>query len=608
MLVTLSGVTHDYGEGLLFNNISTSINRQDKIILIGQNGSGKSTLLKIIAGLLEPTYGEVHRASSIRIGYQVQERITDRHLSLMDFYMNEKEKIEPDTEEYYSFDRRVRSILTGLEFSSEDWERELGSFSGGEITRIALGRLLLLDYDLLLLDEPTNHLDLKSVDWLIAFLNSYRGAVLLVSHDRHLIRSVGNRFWEINSRKLWDFPGSFDNYVSERELFVKSALKKREKLENEIDRLQIVARRYRLWGGEKFIRQAVSKEKQIERLKEELETISIPEEGDSPKIRLPEPSRTGYVVLEVKNLHFSYDKRVVFNGAEIVLHRGEKLGIVGPNGSGKSTLLKILAGQLSPSSGEVKWGYNVSWGYLSQMSDELSFEKEVIQECWELVPDWPDFEIRKYLGRFGFEGESVFKKVGLLSGGEKTRLALAKMILKKPNVLIMDEPTNNLDIWSIQSLEKVLMEYKGAIILVSHDREFLKNICEKYVVIKSNKLEHLDRLEIYLENFDEFKDTFLRQKDNASKQKNFKEKRRLSNQRKKLSEMLETLNIREKELERSLEKLYQEIALHSADYQKLQKLQEEISLIEEKFLNLLEERELLQKELSLLDERLLGYR
>ena len=609
MLLTLSGIGHDYGEGLLFEDISTAINRRDKIVLIGKNGSGKSTLLKIITGLLKPTYGEVHRASGMKIGYQIQERIENMKEVLIDFYMKEKSRVTPETEEFYSFDRRVRSILTGLEFSPQDWNRELGSFSGGEITRIALGRLLLLDYDLLMLDEPTNHLDLKSVDWLISFLNSYRGAVLLVSHDRHLIRNVGNRFWEINSGMLWDFPGSYEHYKAERELYVKSSLKRQEKLTNEIERLQAVAQRYRLWGGEKFIKQARSKERQIERLKEELNEVSIPgEEGNSTKLRIPEPSRTGYIVLEVKNLNFKYTEKPVFNHADLELQRSEKLGIVGPNGSGKSTFLKILSGEITSFSGIVKWGHNVSWGYLSQMSSELSPEKEVIQECWEMVRDWPDFEIRKYLGRFGFTGESVFRKVESLSGGEKTRLALAKMILKRPNVLIMDEPTNNLDIWSIQNLEEVLMLYKGAIILVSHDREFLRNICEKYVVIQSGKLKHLNKLEDYLNNYDEFKANFTTSKNTVEKRHSFKEKRKLSNQRKKLSDLLKSLEFQEEELEKSLENLQNELSLYPTDYQKLQNLQKEIESTEEKLLNLIEKKESLQKELLSLEEKLMDYR
>jgi len=226
----------------------------------------------------------------------------------------------------------------------------------------------------------------------------------------------------------------------------------------------------------------------------------------------------------------------------------------------------------------------------------------------EMVRDWPDFEIRKYLGRFGFTGESVFRKVESLSGGEKTRLALAKMILKRPNVLIMDEPTNNLDIWSIQNLEEVLMLYKGAIILVSHDREFLRNICEKYVVIQSGKLKHLNKLEDYLNNYDEFKANFTTSKNTVEKRHSFKEKRKLSNQRKKLSDLLKSLEFQEKELEKSLENLQNELSLYPTDYQKLQNLQKEIESTEEKLLNLIEKKESLQKELLSLEEKLMDYR
>jgi len=212
MLITLSKVGHDYGQDFLFDEVSTSIDKKDKIILLGKNGSGKSTLMRIISGDLLPTEGEIFHSTSVRIGYQIQSRIPDGQLSLMDYYMQDKSSIPPDTEEYYSYERRVRSILVGLEFSEQDWDRRLETFSGGELTRISLGKLFLVDYDLLLLDEPTNHLDLESTEWLVNFLKNYKGALLVVTHDRYLIRNIGNRFWELNGGSLWDFTGTYDKY------------------------------------------------------------------------------------------------------------------------------------------------------------------------------------------------------------------------------------------------------------------------------------------------------------------------------------------------------------------------------------------------------------
>ncbi|ACR79865.1 ribosomal protection-like ABC-F family protein [Kosmotoga olearia] len=600
MILSLSKVGHDYGEGFLFQNFSASVAKRDKIVLIGPNGSGKSTLLKIIKGQLQPTEGEVFLASGTRIGFQKQQRIEHPDMALFDYYMLEKENLDEETEEYYSYERRVRSILSGLGFKEDAWNRNLGSFSGGELTRIALGKLFLVDYDLLLLDEPTNHLDLDSVEWLLSFLKSYRGAIILVSHDRYLIRNVGNRFWEINGGKVWDFSGNFDKYIVERERILKTGIRRRENLEREIKRLEAVAKRYRSWGKEKLIKQAISKEKQAERLRQELEEIQLPEETvREPEIRIPEPSRTGLVVLEVKDLSFSYDEKKIFDKASLTVNRGNKIALLGPNGSGKSTFLKIITKRIRNFSGTVSWGYNVKWGYLSQMTEDLDPEKEVIEECWQLVSDWPDYQIRRYLGRFNFVGEDVFKKVGQLSGGERTKLALAKLILERPNVLIMDEPTNNLDIWSIQSLEKVLKEYKGALLLVSHDREFTNNVCQSFYSIKNFKIRPVSSIEEYLS----WGKISLPENNKVQRSNmDYTEKKRIKNKLKSLLRDIEDLNSKEEELEKQIDELNDEIKIYSTDFNKLQQLHEELSKKEEDLLELLQKREDLEEKIRELKE------
>ncbi|MDK2954022.1 MAG: ATP-binding cassette, subfamily er 3 [Kosmotoga sp.] len=600
MILSLSKVGHDYGEGFLFQNFSASVAKRDKIVLIGPNGSGKSTLLKIIKGQLQPTEGEVFLASGTRIGFQKQQRIEHPDMALFDYYMLEKENLDEETEEYYSYERRVRSILSGLGFKEDAWNRNLGSFSGGELTRVALGKLFLVDYDLLLLDEPTNHLDLDSVEWLLSFLKSYRGAIILVSHDRYLIRNVGNRFWEINGGKVWDFSGNFDKYIVERERILKTGIRRRENLEREIKRLEAVAKRYRSWGKEKLIKQAISKEKQAERLRQELEEIQLPEETvREPEIRIPEPSRTGLVVLEVKDLSFSYDEKKIFDKASLTVNRGNKIALLGPNGSGKSTFLKIITKRIRNFSGTVSWGYNVKWGYLSQMTEDLDPEKEVIEECWQLVSDWPDYQIRRYLGRFNFVGEDVFKKVGQLSGGERTKLALAKLILERPNVLIMDEPTNNLDIWSIQSLEKVLKEYKGALLLVSHDREFTNNVCQSFYSIKNFKIRPVSSIEEYLS----WGKISLPENNKVQRSNmDYTEKKRIKNKLKSLLRDIEDLNSKEEELEKQIDELNDEIKIYSTDFNKLQQLHEELSKKEEDLLELLQKREDLEEKIRELKE------
>jgi ATP-binding cassette subfamily F protein 3 len=598
MLVSLSKVGHDYGQDFLFDEVSTSIDRKDKIILTGKNGSGKSTLMKIIAGELRPSEGEIFHSTSVKIGYQIQSRIPDPELTLMDYYMQDKGLLIPDTQEFYSFERRVRSTLVGLEFSEEDWNRKLSTFSGGELTRISLGKLFLVDHDLLLLDEPTNHLDLESTEWLVGFLRAYQGALVIVTHDRYLIRKVGNRFWELNGGSLWDFPGGYDKYLFDREILMKSGMRTRENLVKEIERLDAVAKRYRLWGQEKFIKQAINKERQRDRLKEQLESIDLPdEEIRAPKFRLPQPDRTGYIVLDVQKLSFGFDGKELFRNASLEVHRHEKIGLLGPNGSGKTTLLRMITQINENTPGEIEWGHNVRWGYLSQLTEDLNLENDVITEIWQLLPGQPDYEVRKYIGRFGFPGEDVFKPISSLSGGEKTKLALAKLILSRPNVLVMDEPTNNLDIWSIESLEDVLKEYEGCIILVSHDREFVQNICEHFVMIDRLKFKPVRSVEDYLNRNRPVRDG----NDNDIARLSFQEKRKLSNRRKSLLERLGVLESEEEALSRKIEEAQLKMGIYTTDYEKLQDFQSLIEEAEEKTINILEEKENLNNELGELD-------
>lgn len=594
MLLTMEKIGHDYGNGFLFENVSSSLYKKDKIVLIGKNGSGKTTLLKILSGKLEQSEGSLYISSNLKIGYQTQERIKNMDQKLFDFYMESINLVLKDTEEYYSFERRVRSILTGLEFPEKTWERKISSFSGGEITRISLGKLLLVDYDLLILDEPTNHLDIESVQWLLNFIKNYNGAVILVTHDRYLLRKVGNRFWELNSGSLWDFKGDFELYRKEREVLLKSGLRQRANMEKEIDRLTAIAKRYRIWGEDKFIKQAKSKERQAEKLKTQMNEINLPdEEIKEQKISIPEPSRTGYVVLSIEDLSYNYGDKKIFKKVHLELNRREKLSILGINGSGKTTLLNLITDNIPKKTGEIEWGYNVKWKYLSQLKEDLNRDNDVLKEIWKIKPYWPDFEIRKYIGRFGFTGDDVFKNVGELSGGEKTRLALSKVILQAPNVLIMDEPTNNLDIWTIESLEKVLKEFKGAIILVSHDRDFVENICDKYILIENQKLKKIGSLDYYLKHIFDNNDM---KKEKSESKISYKERKKMQNRYKSIIRKIEELTESSTELERELEILNKKMFSFGSDYEKIEQFNKTKKEKEEKVIFQLEEIENLKQE------------
>jgi ATP-binding cassette subfamily F protein 3 len=587
-------IGHDYGNGFLFENVSSSLYKKDKIVLIGKNGSGKTTLLKILSGKLEQSEGSLYISSNLKIGYQTQERIKNMDQKLFDYYMESINLVLKDTEEFYSFERRVRSILTGLEFPEKTWERKISSFSGGEITRISLGKLLLVDYDLLILDEPTNHLDIESVQWLLNFIKNYNGAVILVTHDRYLLRKVGNRFWELNSGSLWDFKGDFELYKKEREVLLKSGLRQRANMEKEIDRLTAIAKRYRIWGEDKFIKQAKSKERQAEKLKTQMDEINLPdEEIKEQKISIPEPSRTGYVVLSIEDLSYNYGDKKIFKKVHLELNRREKLSILGINGSGKTTLLNLITDNIPKKTGEIEWGYNVKWKYLSQMKEDLNRDNDVLKEIWKIKPYWPDFEIRKYIGRFGFTGDDVFKNVDELSGGEKTRLALSKVILQAPNVLIMDEPTNNLDIWTIESLEKVLKEFKGAIILVSHDRDFVENICDKYVLIENQKLKKIGSLDYYLKHIFDNNET---KKEKGKSKISYKERKKMQNRYKSIIRKIEELTESSTELERELEILNKKMFTFGSDYEKIEQFNKTKKEKEEKVIFQLEEIENLKQE------------
>lgn len=591
MLIRTEGISHFFGYQDIFFDVDLNIYKKDKIALIGKNGSGKTTLLNILSDDLEPMEGKVFKSNSLKIEFLKQFRIENPNESIYDFV---KKGINSTVEEIL-IDKKIKSVLIGLGFEDNCWSRNIGSLSGGELTRLSLGRTIAGEHNLLLLDEPTNHLDLYSINWLQNYLNSYQGAVIIVSHDRNFLDKVCNKYWEINNYMLWEFKGDYSTYISQREIFINTTEAKKNNLEKEIKRIDEMAKRYRSYGTEKMVKQAIIRERTLEKLKKEYESINNIEDDKAITFKLPEPRRTGLKVIETKNLKFSYkdDNKTILNNINFDLSEGEKLAILGKNGCGKTTLLNLLIGKNKPDKGIINWGYNIKIAYIDQVISSFKKDNDILQEIWTMMPNEPDYVPRKYIGRFGFAGDDVFKKINELSGGELTRLAISKLILKKPNVLILDEPTNHLDILTVEVLEKTLKEFKGAIILVSHDIKLLENVASKYLFINNGRCS-------LSENIDKFLPIILKDSFKIKKTKKTKNYYEIEKKRKNKLQILErNLNEIRKEAEKyfkRLDDIENDMIIYSSDYSKLNDIMKEKSEIEKKLLDAeLKEQELLEE-------------
>ncbi len=504
----------------LFENVNLRISKHDKIALVGSNGTGKSTLLKLLYGIERPESGEIYRQKGIRIGYLQQDLISSKgqtlfaevKSSLPDLKsldereseiiegLNSSSLSDEDREElleelgeihhkkeeidFYSADSRIEKILEGLGFKSKDFDRSTDEFSGGWQMRIQLAQILLAENDLILLDEPTNHLDLDTLTWLEEFLQNFKGSLIIVSHDRHFVNSVTNKTLEVFDKQISFFPGNYSAYLKfkdERDLQLRVQQKTQEKKIKETEKF-IERFRYKSTKA----KQVQSRIKQLEKL----DTISIAEEEKRIELRFPDPPRSGVVPVELKNISKSYVDLPVLKNVNMLIERGDKIAIVGPNGAGKTTLAKIIGGKLKPSGGELIYGHNTLFSYYEQeVADALNPEDDLIDTLEEMNNDLSVGHLRSILGSFLFSGDDVFKKVKVLSGGEKSRVALARLLLTQSNLIILDEPTNHLDFSSKEILKHALMEFTGTLIIVSHDIDFLEPITTKVIEIRDQHVK-----------------------------------------------------------------------------------------------------------------------
>lgn len=627
-VLTAQNLTFGFLDGVLFKGAAFKVEETDRVGLIGANGCGKTSLFRLITGKYSPSEGGIVRGKDVRVGYMEQylecddnqtlyaealtvfndviemeaelEKVTlalmnDSNIDLINRQLRLTEEIERRDGLVYK--AKTKSALLGLGFSEEDLDLKVSSLSGGQRSKLSLCKLLLSDANLLLLDEPTNNLDIDAVNWLEDFLLKYKGAFIVVSHDRYFLDKVTTSTMEIAHGKLTLTKGNytvFQKLKAERELAIE---REYEKTITEIKRIEGIIEQQKRFNQERNYITIASKEKQIERLKE---TLVVPEKAlKSVNFSFKTDVRTGDEVLSVQNLEKAFPGKELFKNFNLTVYREDKTFLLGPNGCGKSTFLKIINKEVMPDNGVFKLGSNVKIGYFDQNIDKLHSEKTVLDEVWDMYRFMTETEIRSALAMFLFRGEDVFKKVSLLSGGERAKISLLKIMLSKPNFLILDEPTNHLDIISREVLESALTDFNGTLLVVSHDRYFINKLATKVVHLTHDGAVNIDgNYDTYLEFRDNKKMTekvTVERKPTVNEYKLKKEKASLERKRKtRITKLESEITAKEKEIQETEAIL--SLPETTANYEELLKVTERLNNLKTKLDNMYEEWETLQTE------------
>jgi ATP-binding cassette subfamily F protein 3 len=516
-MVRAEGISKSYGEQSLFCELSCDIFDADRIALVGPNGIGKSTLLKILDGRTSPDSGSVVFSKGLSTGYLPQEGIQYKGKSILQEALTAfsdllevrhhareleekmaqtsgKEESERllkkyeqahqiiDSTDGFTIERRAQEVLCGLGFEKEQLDDQVETLSGGWQMRVALAKLLLANPEVLLLDEPTNHLDLESITWLERFLDDFEGSIVMVCHDRYFVESIATRIWELSANGFTDYRMNYSTYLKEREALEERLEQKKKEQDDYIEKEKTYISRFRYKKDK-----ARQVQNRIRRL-ENLEKVRLLKNDRVIRFSFPQPERSGRIVVRLNGVSKSYGSNAVLSSVDLEVERGQKISIVGPNGAGKTTLMKILAG-LNEYQGERVLGHKVNVQYFSQEAiDMLNARNTVLREIEEIVPYEPLTKLRRLLGALLFTGDDVFKKVSVLSGGEKSRLALAKMLVRPGNFLLLDEPTNHLDMESREILKDALVDFSGTVCLVSHDRYLIDSVADKLIQVRRGKL------------------------------------------------------------------------------------------------------------------------
>lgn len=535
IVLSCNNLNKSFGIDSILENVNFTVNEYDKIGIIGVNGTGKTTLFKIISGIYGYDSGDIYTSKDCEIGYleqntnfhsentileevlevfkdviemekylrdlehKISEESSNTNSTTLEKLMNEySNKLEAFSDmNGYGYKSEAKGVLKGLGFSDEDMDKPISILSGGEKTRVLLGKLLLKKPTLLLLDEPTNHLDSEAIEWLEVFLKQYKGTVILISHDRYFLDQVVNRIFEIHNKKLKTYNGNYSDFIKASAIEKELELKKFEDQQKDIKKQEESIERLKAFGREKHLKRARSKEKALAKV----DVLDKPEAyRKKAKIEFNPSVTSGNDVLQLRDISMGYGERILFKDLNLDIYRGEKVALIGANGIGKSTLFKIIMNEITPLSGDIKFGTNVNVSYFHQEQKTLNLDNTIIDEIWEDNKQLTQTSLRTMLGAFLFEGEEVFKKISTLSGGERSRVAILKLILSNANLLLLDEPTNHLDIDSKEVLEEALSSYTGTIFTISHDRYFLNTVVDKVLVLDENGItEYLGNYDYYIE-------------------------------------------------------------------------------------------------------------
>ncbi|MGL4606517.1 MAG: ABC-F family ATP-binding cassette domain-containing protein [Eubacteriaceae bacterium] len=534
MLINIENLHFSYGIHDIIKNLNLSIDEREQIGLVGRNGSGKSTFLKLLTGELIPDSGYIHKKNNLTMAYLAQETNVPIDTTLQELLTSvfkdviEMEsqinalgvKISKTTGEIqkkhianygelqeafhrlhgYEYPSRIRGILSGLGFVEADLEKSFSVLSGGEKTRAMLGQILLREPQLILLDEPTNYLDISALQWLEQYLKAYTGSFIIISHDRYFLDKVCSRILDVTSKMtIKSYQGNYTDYIHKKQLETKEQEHQFNQQQNEINKQKEVISRFRAYNSIKSSKRALSREKALEKIE------LIEKEGYSRQVKFSFTPKvqSGKEVLVCENVSKNFNDLKLFSNISLEVRLGDKIGIIGANGIGKTTLFNILEGSLSPDSGEIRFGHKVNLGYFDQEHNDLKhfYSENLLEALWDIDSTLNEGELRNILGAFLFSGEDVFKSIATLSGGEKARLLLARLMISNANFLMMDEPTNHIDMDTKEILENALTHYEGTLLFISHDRYFLNRIANKIFLFTPNGIEvHLGNYDDYLKN------------------------------------------------------------------------------------------------------------
>ena len=581
-ILQLNSIKKEFGADVLLEKIDLRVNAGEKIGFVGANGSGKTTLFKIIAGLMQPESGTVSVPTGTTIGYLEQHPLIDSNETIIETLthvfddiieleqkLREQEQNLTDTnsskydaqmEQYgnmldeferkggYRFRSDIKGVLRGLGFLPEEFDKPVSECSGGQRTRIAIAKILLQKPDIMLLDEPTNHLDIHVVRWLENHLNNYYGTVLVISHDRYFLDNVCTGIAEIENKGLLYFEGNYTEYYEKKQKLKEVMAKQYSLQQREIKRLQEIIDQFKSYNREKSLKQARSREKQLNKIK--LMTTPFREEAINVSFKVDRES--GNDVLFVEDISKTYSNHTLFENFSMHVRKGDRIAVIGENGCGKSTLLKIIKGIVQPDTGEIRYGSRVSTGYYDQSVATLDANKDILSEIYDEFPNYELSRLRKIAGVFLFKGDDVFKKISLLSGGEKARVMLMKLMLRHDNLLLLDEPTNHLDMESKAVLENALDDYDGTIIAVSHDRYFINRIADYVYVMENGTITK------YIGNYDDYIEKISSAEDVDDSNQQTMTKTALEKQQKKEKQNLNIIKQQKKrikELEAEIETL-----------------------------------------------------